>query len=190
MQAIAAPIVGLFTSVGTAFGATTATAATVGSGIISAVVGGISSMSQARYQAAVATRAAQVQEQNAQRIIAAGQADAQQQDMEAAAAVADDIARSASSGFAVSSPSFVRRRERSRILIEQDRSRIIEDSRLKATNAREQAAASLNEAAAAKKSALFSMLGMGLGVADSMIGGATLASSLTQKRLNSDARKI
>lgn len=190
MQAIAAPIIGLFSSVGTAVGASAATAATVGSSIFTAVIGGIGAISQANYQAAVASRAAKIQEQNAQRIVAAGQADAQQQDMEAAAAVADDIARNAASGFAVSSPSFIRRRERQRVLIEQDRSRIIEDSRVQAMSAREQAAASMSEAAQAKKSALFSMLDMGLNVTDSLIGGATLASSLTQKKLNSDARKI
>ena len=182
--------IGLFSAIGGAAGVGAAGAASAGAGILSAAVGGISAISAANYQAAVAKRAALVKEENARRIVEAGQKQAKDQDLAAAAAVADDIAAQASSGFSLSSPSFVRRRKSQTRLIEQDRTRIIEDANLQAQGELNDAATYRSEASQAKSSALFSFLEAGLNIGDSIIGGANLVSNVRQRRITNNSRYV
>lgn len=182
MQGLFTAATSLFSSIGTAVGVTGAGAASAGLGIISAGVSGLASMSAARYQAAVASRAAAIHEENAQRIVAAGRKEAKMRDEAAAAFIADDISAQAASGFALSSPSFVRRRAKQQVLADQDRANIVEDSIVQARSEREAGAASASEAKQARRSALFSFIGTGLGMADSAISGAILSGEIAARR--------
>lgn len=182
MQALFAVASNLFTSVGTAVGVTGAGSASAGLGIISAGVSGLASMSAASYQAAVASRAAAIHEENAKRIVEAGRKEAKMQDEAAAAFIADDIAAQAASGFSLSSPSFVRRRAKQQVLADQDRANIVEDSIVQARSEREAGAAAASEGKQARRSALFSLLGTGIGMADSAISGAILTGEVAARR--------
>lgn len=190
MQALFTAATSLFSSIGTAAGVTGAGAASAGLGIVSAGVSGLAAMSAARYQAAVASRAAAIHEENAQRIVEAGRKEAKMQDEAAAAFIADDIASQAASGFALSSPSFIRRRAKQQVLAGQDRANIVEDSIVQARSEREASAAASSEAKQARRSALFSFLGMGINMADSAISGAILSGDVAARRTRNQALLI
>lgn len=190
MQGVIQLATAVFGSLGSAVGAGAGAAAATGASIASTVVGGLSAINAANYQAAVAARAAKIAEMNAQRSIEAGQGRAQQYDMEALAAMSDELAAQGASGLSVASPSFVRRRTKQASLLAQDRARIIEDSQLEAKSYREQSAAYRSEAAQAKTLSLFKFLETGLSLTDTMIGGANLTSTLKQKRLDTQATVV
>lgn len=181
MQAIAAPIIGLFQG-----------SATLSSvvGLAGAALSGISAINQASYQSALATRTAKLEEENARRILDAGQKDAQMQDLQAAEAIADEIALNAASGFSVNSPTFVRRRTRLHELATQDRSRIVEDARVQGQAAMERAAGARAEAKAAKRSGFFAFLEAGLTGYNSLLGDANLASSLANRKITQQASTV
>lgn len=190
MQAIGAFVTTAFTKIGAAVGASAITAPSVGLGLVSTGFQAISAISANNYNAAVMTRAAKIQEENSNRILEAGRKEAEMQDYAAATAMADDLAASAASGFAVSSPSFVRRRQRLTDLANQDRRNIIDDSVIQARSEREGAAASLSEAAQFKRSNLFAVLTAGLGVGDTLIGGANLTREIAARRTTNNARYV
>lgn len=190
MEALIAGASSLFSSIGGIAGVTGAGAASAGAGILSSVVTGIAGISAANYQASIATRAAKIHEENAQRIVAAGQKEAKMQDEAAAAQIADDIASQGASGFALSSPSFVRRRAKMQVLAGQDRENIIEDSRVQAASEREAGYSARVEASQARSSALFKFIGMGINVFDSAIGGANLSGSIASRRVRSSSYDV
>jgi len=190
VQALIAGATSVFGGIGTAAGVTGAGAASAGLGIVSSLVTGIAGISAANYQAAVASRAAMIHDQNAERIMLAGRKDAKMQDEAAAAQIADEIASQAASGFELSSPSFVRRRNKMSVLATQDRQNIVEDANLQAASEREAGATARSEASQARSSALFRFIGMGLNIADSAIGGANLSSSVSSRRVKSSAYDV
>lgn len=181
VNAIAAPIIGLFQGA-------TSTAGLVG--LAGAAISGISSINQANYQAAISTRAAMIEEVNARRIVDAGMKDAQQQDLAAAEQIADAIAAQAASGFALSSPSFVRRRTRLDELATQDRGRIVEDAYTQGQAAMERAGGHRAEASAAKRSKFFAFLETGLTGYNSLLGDANLAGSIMARKVNQQASTV
>lgn len=190
MQAIGAFVTTVFTNIGTAVGASAVAAPSVGAGLLSVGLQTVSSISANNYNAAVATRAAMIRDQNANRLLEAGRKEAQMQDEQAAAAIADDIALSAASGFSVNSPSFVRRRQRTTELAGRDRANIVEDSILAAKSEREGAASLRSEASQYKRSNLFTLLSGAIGVGDTLIGGANLTSSVAARRTTNNARYV
>lgn len=190
MQAIMSIVTPIFSSIGGAFGVTGAGSAAAGAGILGTAINGIAQISALNYQAAIAKRAAAIHKENANRIIEAGRREAKMQDEAAAVALADDIAAQGASGFALSSPSYVRRREKARLLMTQDRRNIVEDSILQARSEQEAAYASRVEAAGAKSSALFAFLGTGIKMFDSAIGGANLTSEVKRRRVSSSAAEV
>ena len=181
-----------FAPIGLALGATTSAGlvgASVALGVAGTAIQTISAVQQGKFQAAVLERQAQLNEQQAKQVIRAGNETARDTDLEAGAIMSDVLAKQGSSGFQTNSGSFLRRRTGLKVLAARDRIRTVTDSQIQARGLRENAAIQRAQADAAKPSSL-TYLAAGLGVADSLIGGATLATSLNARKVTRTASTI
>jgi hypothetical protein len=151
-------------------------------GTISTVIGGIGALSQMGYQKQVAENAAQVADANAKRASFSGQVNAQDADLAAASVLADLTDRQASSGFAVSSPSFARTRSLNRVLARRDSLRIANDAQIEAQNYSAQAATTRAEAKTL--SSPLNVLGVVADTGASLISGAAMVKKDKAAQLN------
>ena len=179
--------------IGAALGAVGGSAPLVGAataiGAAGAVVNTISTIQAGRTQAAILQRQAQLDRENAERVRQAAAVQAQDQDLEAAAIIGNEIATAGASGFELSSGS-LRRRERSlRVLATRDRLRTIHDGEIQAQGLEEGADITSIRASAARPSFLTVATG-GLEIGESLISGANLASSLNARRVQRTARSV
>lgn len=175
--------------IGAAF-STPLVAASTALSLGSAVVGAVGARQEAQYRAAVASRQAILDQQNAQLVREAGKQDAMQQDLEAAAIMAEELATMGSRGFRTTSPSYIRRRDSQRALARRDRLRLIQDSENQARSAENRASSSRAEAAQARRAGSFALIEGGLNIGSSLIGGARLAGELAARRTTNYARTV
>jgi len=179
-------LIGVGAPAATAGAAAGATAISLAGTAISTVA----AISASRYQAAVLRRNAAIELMNAQRIRDAGRVQAQDADFEAAAEMGQLIAQQAASGFAVSSQSYIRRRQKNRIRASVNRLRIVDDAEMQARSAEERARGYRAEARAKGAEAFFSLLSGGVGFGQDLIGGANLASNILTRRIGRNAANV
>lgn len=159
-------------------------------GVASSIAGFASNQSMANYQAGIATRNAQVMEENARQERMAGQIDQQEQDLEAAAIMAREKQQQGASGFETSSTGFNRRNAMLRILARRDASRIRDDADRRATSMENDAQGERETAANYKragKNALFAGL---LNIGGDLLGGATLVNQKRANQITRNARNV
>lgn len=140
----------------------------------SAVVGGISQMQSAQYQAAVAQNNANILEENAARERAAAAEDMQSKDMDARAQVAALMADMDASGLSADSGSFLRRRSGAQWLAGRDRERLERKADTSVRNTKQEAASYRAEAKALKKGGFLSFLTTAFNAGSSYLSGASM----------------
>lgn len=170
-----------------ALGAAGSAAAASGFGTLSTVLGAVGTVAQLGYQNKVAANNAALMERNAVKVQQASQKSAQEAGLEAAALLGDLTVAQAQTGFAVTSPSFLRVRNKNRLLAQRDQLRIVKGGSAEATNLRNEATSLRNEAG---PSPLLGLITGGLDIASSMISGASLVRRNSAMGNNTSARLI
>lgn len=175
----------------TAVGSSTALAvASTAIGVAGAVAESRANAAELSYRGAIATRQAQLEEQNAAMVRQAGAVTAQDQDFEAAAIMADELATMSSRGFVVNSPSYARRRNQQAALARRDRLRTVIDANNQAASASNRAATARAEGAQARAGQRNNRISGILNIGSSLISGANLAGELAARRISNNARTV
>lgn len=169
------------------------TALALGSTAVGAM-GAVSEMNAQRaelsYRGAIATRQAQLEEQNAAMVRQAGAVAAQDQDFEAAAIMADELATMSGRGFLVNSASYARRRDQQAALARRDRLRTVVDARNQAASASNRATTARLEADQARAAGRNARTSGILNIGSSLISGASLTGETFARRISNNARTV
>lgn len=166
-------------------GAGTGTALTTASTLLggaSAVLGTISSINQANYQRKVAENNAAIEERNARLAAQNAATTGRDQDIRAAAEMAQLIAQQSASGFSLGSGSYALARKSQAELAARDRLRIAQQGTDAVADAQQRAADFRSTANAARSSARNAMLAGALNIGSTFLGGAT---AINQQRARS-----
>jgi hypothetical protein len=142
--------------------------------LIGTGVSTVTNFAQAQYQGAIAQRQAALLDEQADHVSQRGQIDQQETDFAALQQMGVEQGRMAASGFSTNSTSFTRRSAITKILARRDALRVREDAERESLSLRNAAEAKRAEAAAAKRSALFSLFEGAMGMGSDLIGSATL----------------
>lgn len=134
-------------------------------GVAGTVIGGMSSVQDAHYQGAIASRNVATETANAAKAIETAGQDAQMQDESASQEMGAMLSAASSSGLSLGVGSMALRQQQARDLASRDRQRIVEGGTNAATDALQRAEAQKAEAAAAKSRARMGVLSTVLGVA-------------------------
>lgn len=139
---------------------------------VSAGVGALSQMQAASYQQAVAENNARIAEENARRAVEDSQRETVDFGEEARQEIGALVAAQSASGLSLDVGSSLLRRRAGERLAKRDSDRLREAGNLRAQGFNQQAADAKAEAKLASKRRGFALLGGGLSVADSFIGGS------------------
>lgn len=164
--------------------AAAAGAASSGLSTLSAILGIGGGLYSALYQRNVAQNAAAILEDNASRARFASQVEAQDSDINAAAAMADEVSSRAFSGFASDSPSYQRADMRNRVMARRDAQRIRQGGDLEASQYEAQALEKKAEAKNIGITAMFDAIGGAIDMRSSMISDASLVSKRKTNQVN------
>jgi hypothetical protein len=126
-------------------------------------------------QASAMRDAAKIEEANAQRATARGQADAQDADFELVALLGENLAEQGASGLQTNSGSFVRTRARRQVIGRTNRRRIIDDAGRQAQSARNRAGTARANAKGKMFESVFAVASGTVDLGNDLIGGANLA---------------
>ena len=147
----------------------------LGASLLGTGISTIAGIQQAKFQAQIAKRSAEISELNAERAVERSQIEAQDQDRLAAAVIGDLISKQAGSGISLRSGSSVRGRDSLRQLARLDTLRIRQAGDIEAFNFLQEAVGLKAEAKAFKRKAKFTAIaGVLKGI--STIGGSSLVS--------------
>ncbi len=148
---------------------------------IGPLVGGITGMMQASYQAKVADMNAEVAAENAKRALERGGIEAEDNDMQTRALLGEQEVAQAASGVSLSGKSQILTRKSARILGRRDALNILQDASTESYNYKVQEANFKAEKSAAKLSGFASLVGGVAGaissMPSSMVGGSTSTAS-------------
>tara|TARA_R110000868_G_scaffold307378_2_gene568850 strand:- start:18228 stop:18770 length:543 start_codon:yes stop_codon:yes gene_type:complete len=140
--------------------------------VASAVVGGVSAVSTANYNAMVADRNAVLSEQNASAAMQQAGLDAKQQDLSAAQDIGQMIAAAGASGLGAGLGSYALRRRSAESLAASDRQNIIAGGQNQAQELLQQSADFKTAAAQERSAAKMAVVSTALGVGTSLVSGA------------------
>ena len=148
----------------------------LGASLLGTGISTIAGIQQAKFQAQIAKRSAEISRLNAERAVERSQIEAQDQDRLAAAVIGDVISNEqAGSGLSLRSGSFTKKRASLRQLARLDTLRIRQAGDIEAFNFLQEAATGRAEAKAFKRKAKFTAIaGVLKGI--STIGGSSLVS--------------
>ena len=145
----------------------------LGASLLGTGISTIAGIQQAKFQAQIAKRSAEISELNAERAVERSQIEAQDQDRLAAAVIGEEISKQAGSGLRLTSGSFTKKRASLRQLARLDTLRIRQAGDIEAFNFLQEAATSKIEAKMFKRKAKFiAIAGVLKGI--STIGGSSL----------------
>ena len=178
---VATAIPAFLSSLGAGAGATSVGAATAAGNIATAATivstaGGLLATLQARQAAKDRARAL---ERSAQRRLFTSQVEAQDEDLQAAAVLEEQMAQQAASGLDLSSGSFAAARRKNRVTARLNSLRIRQEGELDAANLREEASGARREARQLGTKLIF----------DTMAGGINTRASLIERSARIDAAK-
>lgn len=148
------------------------------------LLGGMSANRDARYQAAVGMKNAQLLDEQALRENFAASQDIEDQDVSARAEVADMLSQFAASGLSASSGSFVMRQAGAALLAKRDRQRLGQKKDVQLANTRNQVSTMRSEAEATRRGGRTSLLSTALAVPTSYLSGASMVNEYTRGRLS------
>ncbi len=154
--------------------------ASLGASLLGTAVSTIAGVQQAKFQAQIAKRSAEISELNAERAVERSQIEAQDQDRLAAAVIGDAISKQAGSGLSLKSGSFTGKRASLRQLARLDTLRIRQAGDIEAFNFLQEAATGKAEAKAFKRKAKFTAVAGAL-QAVSTLGNSSLISDAITK---------
>ena len=160
------------------------TSVLLGVGLAASLLGtGISTIAgiqQAKFQAQIAKRSAEISELNAERAVERSQIEAQDQDRLAAAVIGDVISKQAGSGLSLRSGSFTKKRASLRQLARLDTLRIRQAGDIEAFNFLQEAAGFKAEAKAFKRKAKFTAIAGVLQGVSTIAGSSLISGALTK----------
>ncbi len=152
----------------------------LGASLLGTAVSTVAGVQQAKFQAQIAKRSAEISELNAERAVERSQIEAQDQDRLAAEVIGDAISKQAGSGLSLASGSFSKKRASLRQLARLDTLRIRQAGDIDAFNFLQEAATGKAEAKAFKRKAKFTAVAGALqGV--SALGNSSLISDAATK---------
>lgn len=146
---------------------------------VGTIVGAMGQAAAAKQQAKIADMNAQIAAENAQRATAQSQDQVMNQDRETAAFIGQQEAAQSASGLSTDSRTSVLTRKSAQRIGRIDSANTIEQGRSNARNYFQQQADFQAQAAGARSSARFAMLGGMLGAASSLVGSSSPTSSAT-----------
>lgn len=161
-----------------------ATATATGAGTLAATLGTVGTIYSTIYGMKQAKVAEQTANENAERANFTGQVSAQDADMEAAAAIANEQESRAFSGFAATSGSFQRADRRNRILARRDSERIRQDGAMEASQFKAQAAEAKAERKGTLIQGMFDTLAGVMDMKTSLISDSTLVNTRKAQAVN------
>lgn len=138
-----------------------------------AVVGGVSSFAESRYQAGVARNNSIIATQNANAALHTGAIEAQEQDLLASGELGNMLAQSGASGLVSGQGSMALRTRGAEQLANRDRGYITYGAETQAAGYRQQSKDYAAEAKGHNRAALFGIVEAGLNINSSMISSAT-----------------
>jgi len=148
-------------------------------GALSSIVGGVTGMMQASYQAKVANMNADIAQENADLASTKSEIDAQESDNQTAALIGEQESAQAASGVTISGKSQILTRKAARFVGAGDRMKLIQGGQIERYNFLTQKANFKAEAAAAKISGISSLIGGVLGAAGGLSGSMSSTSTAT-----------
>ncbi len=154
--------------------------ASIGASLLGTAVSTIAGVQQAKFQAQIAKRSAEISKLNAERAVERSQIEAQDQDRMAASVIGDAISNQAGSGLSLKSGSFVGKRASLRQLARLDTLRIRQAGDIEAFNFLQEAATSKAEAKAFKRKAKFTAIA-GVLQSASVLGSSSLITKAATK---------
>ena len=154
--------------------------ASLGASLLGTGISTIAGVQQAKFQAQIAERSAEISEMNAERAAFRSQVEAQDQDRLAAAVIGEEISKQAGSGLSLASGSFTKKRASLRQLARLDTLRIRQAGDIEAFNFLQEAVTSKIEAKAFKRKAKFTAIA-GVMQEVSTFAGSSLVSGAATK---------